>query len=98
MALAAIHFCHALGLRIKQEITIHVVEGFASRYTDEQHNKPSHMDVAKELLSRWRDGQELLIPQVVGSIVSVTGILSGDSSHGVSGILRVPDGLKSTAL
>lgn len=96
MALAAIHFCHALSLRIKQEITVHVVEGFASRYTDDQSNKPGHMDVARALLNRWRDGKKLLIPQVVGSIVSVTGILGGNSAPGVPGILRVPDGLKST--
>lgn len=96
MALAAIHFCHALSFRIKQEITINVVEGFASRYTDDQSSKPGHMDVARALLKRWRDGEELLIPQVVGSIVSVTGILGGNSASGVPGILRVPDGLKST--
>lgn len=96
MALAAIHFCHALSLRIKQEITVHVVEGFASRYTDDQSNKPGHMDVARVLLNCWRDGKELLIPQVAGSIVSVTGILGGNSAPGVPGILRVPDGLKST--
>lgn len=96
MALAAIHFCHALSFRIKQDVVIRLVEGFASRYTDNQHYKPSHIDVAKELLNRWRSGQDVLVPKVLGSIVSVMGILGRDSSQEVPGILRVPDGLTST--
>lgn len=95
MALAAIHFCHALSIRLNPEIIVHLVEGFASRYTDDPNNKPSHVDVARELLRLWRKGQDLLIPQATGSVVSVTGIIGGSPSEGVPGVLRVPDGFSA---
>ncbi len=92
MALAAIHFCKALLEGVASDVTVHLIEGFASRYAEP---KPDHLDVAKALLNRWISGEMLQSPDADVLLTSVPDLLISRSPKAAPAILRVPDGLTS---
>lgn len=90
MALAAVHFCHEILRRITSDFTVHLIEGFASRYTTDPDRKPGHQDIAQELLALWQNGHHFTPFDPGIRLVSIPQILGyGDVAPGV---LRVGDG------
>jgi len=90
MALAAIHFCRRLlDSMSSDQVTVHLLEGFASRYSTP---RPDHRDVANALIARWRAGDQMLISDDGVNLISVPAILENGSRQAPA-ILRIPDGL-----
>jgi hypothetical protein len=90
-SLAAIHFLRLLIERtVDKKSTVHLVEGFCSRYGDP---KPSHTAVSKKLRSLWKHAYKLLKP--VGHYrISTLQIVDPTSPTTPPSILRVPDGFR----
>ncbi len=91
MALAAVHFCHELQKPATDKIIVHLVEGFASRYTADPNRKPGHQDVARELLRLWFDEPRLASFDANIKLVSIPQILGHAEDAPV--VLCVRDGL-----
>lgn len=93
MALAATHFLRLLLEKNRDvEITIHLVEGFLSRYG---HPKPSHGQVAMALKTSWMENRGELIEFVeTPGFISTAGLFDTSLVSSLPLVLRLADGFK----
>ena len=94
-ALAAVYFLQQISRRlskISSRKRIHIVEGFASRYSKP---RPTHRCVAKALVAEWGRKQTKLIEPQSKASVSILQILDG-ARRATPAILRLPDGMCRT--
>lgn len=89
MSLAALYFLRKLSeLTAEVDVTMHLVEGFCSRYGD---TKPSDTAVANELLRLWRAGAPLVETDGATKLSALC-ILDAGSTKIPPAILCVSDG------